>query len=290
MTNVLEFDEFRTTVERGGLPSVTFVDPLFGDLPAGAGAPPDNDDAPPADLADGQRFIGQIFTTLFTPNINKNWLRTMLIVVYDEHGGFYDHVPPPSDAPPLTGQSGGQLGPRVPAFVVSPWTPPGLVLKDTFDHTTIAATILRRFCSPHPPVMSPRVTAARDLRDALPLTTPHEKPRSTARPCRYRRHTDRFDPAHHPPPGATVPRAAHRRRVRRVPRRHHDDPRLHPTVMIRRPCSRIHGRYRPTHPAGPAQPRTAPKDSFARLRDCLDLSCVPESRTDSAPDAAAGGV
>ena len=153
-----------------GLKSVTFVDPLFGDLPAGLDSPQDNDDAPPSDLADGQRFVSQVVTTLFTPASNPNWEKTMLVIVYDEHGGFYDHVQPPEDAVPLTGQYSGKLGPRVPAFVVSAWTPAGAVLKDVFDHTSIAATILNRFCSPHPPVLSPRVSAAKDLRDALSLT------------------------------------------------------------------------------------------------------------------------
>jgi hypothetical protein len=98
--------------------------------------------------------------------------------VYDEHGGFYDHVDPPSNATPLVGQNSGKLGPRVPAFVVSPWTPAGLVLKETFDHGTIAATILRLFCSPDPPVMSPRVTQALDLRDAVSLERPRVVPPS----------------------------------------------------------------------------------------------------------------
>ena len=96
----------------------------------------------------------------------------MLIIVYDEHGGFYDHVDPPDNATPLTGQNSGKLGPRVPAFIVSPFTPAGLVLKDVFDHGTIGATVLRRFCSPNPPFMSPRVSAALDLRGALPLPEP----------------------------------------------------------------------------------------------------------------------
>ncbi len=171
MTNVLEFDHFEDTV-KAGLPSVTFVDPLFGDLPAGVGSPHDNDDAPPSDLKDGQAFISSVYQTLFESGLNKNAARTMLVIVYDEHGGFYDHVEPPANATSLTGQNSGKLGPRVPALVVSPWTPAGLVLKDTFDHCSIAATILRRFCSPHPPVLSPRVTAALDLRDALPLANP----------------------------------------------------------------------------------------------------------------------
>src|SRR5439155_1161584 len=112
MTNVLEFDDpdngFEQSVKCGALKSVTFVDPLFGDLPAGINEPQDNDDAPPSDLQDGQQFIHTIVNLLFTET-NPKWQKTMLIVVYDEHGGFYDHVTPPADAAPLIGQNSGKL-------------------------------------------------------------------------------------------------------------------------------------------------------------------------------------
>ena len=175
MVNVVEYSDavqgFLATVKNGQLPSFTWIDPLFGDLPAGVGSPQDNDDAPPSDLKFGQQFIQEVYSTLFS-SVNPNWADTMMIVVYDEHGGFYDHVDPPDNATPLLGQNSGKLGPRVPAFVISSYTPAGLALKDTYDHGSIAATVLRRFCSPHPPEMGPRVAAARDLRDALPLDLP----------------------------------------------------------------------------------------------------------------------
>jgi len=180
LVNVLEYSDpvqgFAASV-RNGLKEVTFIDPLFGDLPAGVGSPQDNDDAPPSDLKDGQKFVMEVCTTLFNPNSNpKGWQSTMLMIMYDEHGGFYDHVQPPSSTVPLAGQPSGKLGPRVPAFVVSPYTPAGLVLKDVYDHSSIAATILNRFCAPHPPFMSARVSAARDLRAAVPLATPRGTP------------------------------------------------------------------------------------------------------------------
>jgi phospholipase C len=156
-----------------GLPSVTFIDPAFGDLPAGTlAAQQDNDDAPPSNLMDGQVFVDTIVRTLLDPDKNPAWRQTMLLIVYDEHGGFYDHVEPPVASTSLTAQGTGRLGPRVPAFVVSPWTPARTVLKDTFEHASIPATILRRFCSPHPPSMGARVNAAADLRGALSLQTP----------------------------------------------------------------------------------------------------------------------
>jgi len=176
MVNVREYADtvngFHARVQ-AGLPSFTWVDPLFGDLPAGINSPQDNDDAPPSDLHFGQLFIQDVYNTLFSQRTNPNgWKSTMLIIVYDEHGGFYDHIDPPANATPLLGQNSGKLGPRVPALVISPFTPMGLVLKDVFEHGTIAATVLRRFCSPNPPFMSARVTAAADLRGALPLAQP----------------------------------------------------------------------------------------------------------------------
>jgi phospholipase C len=95
MTNVLEFgDPVRgfAAIAKSGLPSITFVDPAFGDLPAGVGQIPDNDDA---DLLDGQKFISWSCRHSFQPERNPHWAKTMLIIVYDEHGGFYDHLDPP---------------------------------------------------------------------------------------------------------------------------------------------------------------------------------------------------
>lgn len=87
----------------------------------------------------------------------------------------YDHVSPPEAAPLLAPSQFRQLGPRVPAFVVSPYVTPGKVAKTVFDHTTIAATILRRFCSPRPPRLSPRADSAKDLRDLFDRTAPRTR-------------------------------------------------------------------------------------------------------------------
>jgi phospholipase C len=69
----------------------------------------------------------------------------MLLIVYDENGGFYDHVPPPQaadDEPEMF----GRYGVRVPAIIVSPWVEPRAVSSTLFDHTSIIKTILLRFC------------------------------------------------------------------------------------------------------------------------------------------------
>ena len=75
---------------------------------------------------------------------------------------------PPNDAPPIGGGL-TKLGPRVPAFVISPMVPAGEPFHGRFDHTSIGATILRRFCGRQPPKVSPRMDAARDLREVLTL-------------------------------------------------------------------------------------------------------------------------
>jgi phospholipase C len=69
----------------------------------------------------------------------------LLVIVYDENGGFYDHVPPPQAADDEPEMFGG-YGVRVPAIIVSPWTEPLTVSHTLFDHTSIIKTILSRFC------------------------------------------------------------------------------------------------------------------------------------------------
>jgi phospholipase C len=162
-TNILPFNDpirgFEATAREGQLPSVTLIEPDYIELPPG------NDDHAPADMAAGQILVDRIVTALVN---SPQWRRTLLIITYDEHGGFYDHQTPPLNNPSL-GDSRKYMGPRVPAFMVSPLVRPGKVFKTQFDHTTIGATILRRFCRPHPPKVSPRLDAARDLREVLEL-------------------------------------------------------------------------------------------------------------------------
>ena len=78
------------------------------------------------------------------------WPRTLLIYIYDEHGGYYDHVPPPAasrpdaippELPPATPGSYDLYGPRVPAVVVSPYSKPHAVTNVVHDHTSMLATI-----------------------------------------------------------------------------------------------------------------------------------------------------
>lgn len=159
---------FFTAASTGTLPSVSFIDPVFVDHPT-ANEPP-NDDHPPADIVNGQRLISEIVQALMNGPL---WNKTLLVITYDEHGGFYDHVPPPN-APPVSGID--IYGPRVPAFVISPWVSPRAVSDIIYDHTSILKTIARRFMNKNPPDMGFRMTQANDLSMILNSSVRSEKP------------------------------------------------------------------------------------------------------------------
>jgi phospholipase C len=150
----------------GKLPTVSWIDPNFYDVsfigPSGS-----NDDHPPSDLRAGQELVLKVYTALLN---SPNWSKTMLIITYDEHGGFYDHVlPPPAqdDSPAFR-----TYGVRVPAIVVSPFTERESVSNTLYDHTSIIKTILLRFCQRSDgqiPDMGARVNHANHLGSTLTL-------------------------------------------------------------------------------------------------------------------------
>ncbi|MGO1070087.1 phospholipase C [Lysobacter sp. CA199] len=149
---------FFEAARTGTLPSVSFIDPNFIEVPV----PYANDDHAPSRVIDGQVLIGKIARALIA---GPKWDKTLFVVTYDEHGGFYDHVSPPQDAAPVCGVD--QLGPRVPALVVSPWVDKGKASHVVFDHTSIIKTIVRRFLAANPPDMGARVAAANDLSQVM---------------------------------------------------------------------------------------------------------------------------
>jgi V8-like Glu-specific endopeptidase len=155
--------EFFADAAAGKLPAVTFIDPDFIEVP------PANDDHAPADVRDGQRLIGRIVNALMK---GKGWDRTLLLITYDEHGGFYDHVVPPR-AVNVSGED--RYGVRVPTLVVSPLVERGKVSHTIYDHTSILKTIVRRFCAANPPDLGARVAAAADVGPLLTLRKARSK-------------------------------------------------------------------------------------------------------------------
>jgi phospholipase C len=174
------------------LPAVSWIDPNFNDLNLWGSA--SNDDHPPSDVLDGQELVFRAYDAIAS---GPNWDRTLFIVTYDEHGGFYDHVPPPG-APDDDEAMFGSYGVRVPALIVSPWIEPRSVSSTLFDHTSIIKTILKRFCAQeleqhhgvravldwlregHPHYMGKRVAEAADLGELLTRDSPRPAPARTA--------------------------------------------------------------------------------------------------------------
>jgi phospholipase C len=165
----------RSFLERAAahdLPAVSWIDPNFYDLTFGPTG--SNDDHPPSDLRAGQKLVLQLFDALARSEL---WEKTLLVITYDEHGGFFDHVPPPAAAADRPGM--GRYGPRVPALVISPWVTPKSASSMIFDHTSIIKTILKRFCANAQgeiPDMGARVNAADHLGELLTETQPRPAP------------------------------------------------------------------------------------------------------------------
>ena len=118
---VLDVDaaSFVEDARRGKLAQVSWVDPNFKDV--NLAHIQSNDDHPPSDVQDGQELVFLVYNALAS---GPKWDKTLLLVLYDEHGGFYDHVEPP-EAPDDDPATFGRYGIRVPALVVSPWVARG---------------------------------------------------------------------------------------------------------------------------------------------------------------------
>jgi phospholipase C len=173
------FAQFLSDCENGDLPDYSFVEPNYSDHEGDTGAILASDQHPDHHVQEGERFIAAIYNA-----IRQNpalWETTALLIVYDEHGGIYDHVPPPSCLPdgfvaqPDATETGkpfmfDRLGVRVPAILVSPWIKRGTVVPNTrvFEHASIPATATKFFLQAFDD-RSPREKAAETFLDLLTL-------------------------------------------------------------------------------------------------------------------------
>ncbi|MCC6647217.1 MAG: hypothetical protein IT374_16795 [Polyangiaceae bacterium] len=135
--------DFAKDVAADKLPNLVILDPSF----SGGGQ---NDEHPPANVQLGQAFVAKTLQTLWSnPAV---WAKTVFFLMYDEHGGYYDHVPPPPACEPddMVPQDFkfDRLGIRTPLYVVSPWTKPGYVSHQVTDHTSVTRFIQNRFDLP----------------------------------------------------------------------------------------------------------------------------------------------
>jgi phospholipase C len=128
------YRSFLLACATGRLPHVSYVDPRFIEELTGT----TSDDHPHADIRNGQAFLNQVYTAVTT---SPAWRRTLLVINYDEWGGFFEHVPPSAaPIPPATqaaGDTDGLRGFRVPCLLISPFAARRLVTHKLFDHTSV---------------------------------------------------------------------------------------------------------------------------------------------------------
>jgi phospholipase C len=162
------YKQFLSDCDKGLLPDYSFVEPNYNDHTTDSGEEVANDQHPDHDVQAGELLIAEVYM-----RIKRNpqlWASTALLVVYDEHGGIYDHVAPPAcaaDKFTASANSTGtgmefkfdRLGVRVPAILISPWIPKGTVVDRVFDHASIPATVTKFFLGDYEP-RSPRETSA----------------------------------------------------------------------------------------------------------------------------------
>ncbi|KAL7238348.1 hypothetical protein ACSBR2_004447 [Camellia fascicularis] len=146
---------FKRHCKEGKLPNYVVVEQRYFDLKI----LPGNDDHPSHDVFEGQKFVKEVYEALRS---SPQWNEMLFIIIYDEHGGFYDHVPTPMTGVPspdgLVGSAPynfqfDRLGVRVPAIMISPWIERGTVLHgpsgpyptSEFEHSSIPATVKKIF-------------------------------------------------------------------------------------------------------------------------------------------------
>ncbi len=150
------------------LPALSIIDPHFGTF-----SPQDaNDDHPDGGGGSGHNIrMGQALIASVVKALAENpaqWERTLLIITYDESGGFYDHVPPPElhdERPDMR-----RLGPRVPSMLVGPHVRRGCTTKTVLDHTSILSSVIRLFGTERwfdDPEVNKRLIEGNDLLECL---------------------------------------------------------------------------------------------------------------------------
>jgi len=137
------YEDFKSDCANSLLPDYCFVEPNYSDH--------DNllasDQHPDHNVIAGESFIGDVYNHIRQSSL---WESTLLLIVYDEHGGTFDHVQPPQIQPdgvpdPVSGFQFDRLGIRVPAIFVSPWIQPGTIIHTQYEHASIPATVANFF-------------------------------------------------------------------------------------------------------------------------------------------------
>lgn len=151
LTDVNGLDDFEDDLKHGRSPQYSFIEPAYGDIVFGSyrGG---SSQHPMDGLARGDRLIARVYEAIRNSSL---WQSSLLIVTYDEHGGFYDSGRPDQRAPPPNDGTGAhqnpnnfdfsEFGVRVPAVIVSPWIARGTVDHTLYDHASVLATVEQLF-------------------------------------------------------------------------------------------------------------------------------------------------
>jgi len=184
-----DYSRFRQDCRDGLLPEYTFIEPSYDDdIDNGTLATSQHPDFA---VDAGEAFIADVYSSIRESDL---WNDTLLLILYDEHGGLFDHVTPPNlvlpenpDIPASRdfGFRFDRLGLRVPAVFVSPRISPGRIIHTEFDHCSIVATIRKLFCLDKTPFSWREARAATfddiaDLSDAEIRTDNVELPPAVA--------------------------------------------------------------------------------------------------------------
>ena len=166
------FEDFQDDCKNDRLPDYSFLEPNYSDHDVDDGEAVASDQHPDHNVMAGEGFIKEVYEAIRN---NPVWESTALLIVYDEHGGIYDHVTPPACTPDEfqdagTGFQFDRLGVRVPAVLVSPWVPEGTIVPGhrVFDHASIPATVTEHFIGSWD-ARSPREKSANTFLDILSL-------------------------------------------------------------------------------------------------------------------------
>jgi phospholipase C len=199
-----KISHFFTDAAAGKLPGFCIVEPNFGN----------SSEEDPQNVAAGEAFAAKVIDAVMA---GPKWGSTLLVWTYDEHGGYYDHVPPPAAVPPdnippdqfLGGpryDGFGRYGFRVPCVVVSPWARPGYVSHNVFDHTSILKLVETKW---NLPALTRRDANAKNMLDMLDFSRPAflrppalAKPLTAVDPAALA--CDTSGPGTIPPPGSVT--------------------------------------------------------------------------------------
>ncbi len=177
--------DFELKCQKGCLPSYSFLEPNYG-------GPNQNDQHPPSDIRAGEKLIADVYNMVKS---SPAFEQILFVITYDEHGGCYDHVPPPNGAKnPYADNRAGQdgflfnrFGVRVPCVVVNPYIKKGLIARPAgytpFDHTSIIKTI--QVCFGLTGNLTERDKAAPDLSCLLTLDEPRKNDIAEVKPLEW---------------------------------------------------------------------------------------------------------